>query len=347
MNTKIFKELEVDGKKQLVIATSYSQIDTFLQCPHSWYQLYLLGLREHATSEALALGSAVHKTLEEYFMGLKIGKKFDARGARNLLLNNMDDYEIPYMNEENEVIAIEQHTKMMDGLVSGESQLALFLKDCEIIACEQEFMHRFELDFPIFFEGKEYHEVYLLGSIDMVARDQNGGIIVIDFKSSKKIFDNQKLKKNLQLPIYSAIIKEKYGELPVKTAYYFTRLDEIQLKPVIKQHTKDCNEVYYKTGQKAGQLKSRDLCLDYLNQELMEIFRLQYATGLSAYGPKPTPLCSWCDIGSYIRDLCENSYKFERKDIPIPEGREHYFSGDNLYEKEKERMNENKTNSEN
>ncbi len=264
-------------------------------------------------------------------MGIKSGKSWELGEARNLLEHNMDDYNIPFTSEENKDIATDQHMSMMDGLVNGTNNLYKLLNECEVIDCEKEFVYRFPLDFEIKYNNMIYNEVYVIGSIDMIVKDKDGGLIAIDFKSSKKIFDNQKIKKNLQLPIYSLIIQDIYGRLPVKTLYYFTRLDELQEKPVIKEHIDECERVYFKSGQKKGQLKEREKCIHDVKDELMSIFELQYATGMSAYKPNITPLCSWCSFspwyGENSNPSCEHAMFYERKDIEIIKGREDYFKG--------------------
>lgn len=289
------------------------------------------GFRESVTAEALSLGGAVHKTLEDYYLGIKSGKSWELGEARDLLERNMDDYNIPFTSEENRDIATDQHMSMMDGLVNGTNNLYNLLNECEVVDCEKEFVYRFPLDFEIKYNKMVYNEVYIIGSIDMIVKDEDGGLIAIDFKSSKKVFDNQKIKKNLQLPIYSLVIQDIYGRLPVKTLYYFTRLDELQEKPVIKEHIDDCERIYFKSGQKKGQLKEREKCVQDIKDELMSIFELQYATGMSAYQPNITPLCSWCEYskiyGANNLHVCEDAMIYERKDVPVPNGKEFYFTG--------------------
>lgn len=286
-----------------------------------------MGERKSEVAEALSLGGAIHKVLEDYYLGIKDGKVWELGEVRSLLKTTMESYEIPFTSKENEVEATEQHMGMMEGLVCGTNNLHNLLNDCEVVDCEKEFQYRFPLDFDIVYKNMTYNEVYIIGSIDMIIKDKNGGLIAIDFKSSRKIFDNPKIKKNLQLPIYSLVIQDIYGRLPVQTLYYFTRLDAVQEKPVIKEHIDECERVYFKSGQKKGQLKEREACVQDIKHELMCIFELQYATGMNAYKPTATPLCSWCNYGIYHDDSCEHSYKYERKDLLIPDGKEHYFKG--------------------
>ena len=280
------------------------------------------GFREQETAEALSLGGAVHKTLEQYYLGIKDGKVWEFGEAIDLLVNTMEMYDIPFLSDENKEEAYDQHVNMMDGLVNGTNNLYKILDDCEVVACEKEFQYKVDLDFEICFNGSIYTEIYIIGSIDMIVKNKNGGLIAIDFKSGRKIFDNSKIKKNLQLPIYSLVINDIYGRLPVKTLYYFTRIDTLQEKPVIKQYSEDCELTYFKTGKRSGQLKDSEKCIQDIEDELMRIFKLQYATGKSAYKAKPTALCSWCSYsnvyGTNGNHLCEYTYPYIRKDMPVP-----------------------------
>ena len=310
--TLIFKELYIDGIKQKVIATSYSQIDSFLHCPYKWKLDYLLGQREVAKAEALSLGTSVHETLEEYFNGIRDGKTFTVAEAQDILAFNMDINEIPYASEQNKIEAEEQHNYMMQGLVEGTSELAKFLKGKEVVACEKEFTFCVNLPFEILFNGEKYNKIYIIGSIDFIVKDSEDNLYVIDFKSGKKTFETKKLKENLQLPIYSLVVNQIYGRLPVKTLYYFTRLDEFQEVFPIVENEEDRIVTYYKNGK----VKQFGRLAKEVIDELCDIFSRQYTTGV--YEPYGTALCSWCGHSPWYgtQPSCEYAQFYRRKDIP-------------------------------
>ena len=314
METKIFKILNIDGQDQQVLATSYSQIQTFLDCPYKWFISYLLGRRVVSEAEALNLGTSVHETLEDYFNGVKQGKHISLAEAHELLEFNMDSNHIPYANEENKKMAEEQHHNMIEGLVEGTSNLANFMKDKEVVACEKAFNLRIDLPFAILYDGCEYHSIYITGSIDFIVKDKDGNLHVIDFKSGKTLFKPKKLKENLQLKIYSLVVDQIYGRLPKSTQYYFTRFDEFQsVLPLGKVENERIVE-YYKNGK----IKQRGALTQEVYDELINIFKRQYTIG--KYPSNPTPLCSWCDYGCYGNDFCrkQKNPPYVRKDIPMP-----------------------------
>lgn len=55
----------IGGEK--VLAASYSQIDTFVQCPYKWYKTYVEGHRSTEKHEATSYGTVIHQTMEYFF----------------------------------------------------------------------------------------------------------------------------------------------------------------------------------------------------------------------------------------------------------------------------------------
>lgn len=301
-----------------MLATSYSQIDTFLQCPYRWYKSYLLGEREEETAEALSLGGAVHETLEVYFNKLHEGYEWTVGEAVEMIDSNIENADVPWLSEENKENSVNQHIDMMEGLASNTSNLAEFMADKEIVANEKEFIYKLHLPFDVCYDSIIYNDIYIIGSIDMIVKDSNGDLICIDFKTSKKEFKPKKLKENLQLPIYSLVIQDIYDRLPVETKYYFTRMDSFQDVIPIVEEEDTSKRIYFKTGKRAGELKWKQRTCDEIVSQLIDIFELQYATGMEAYNPNPTPLCSWCNYGFYNKHNCKYAMKFIRSDLDLP-----------------------------
>lgn len=315
MDTKIFKLLKINGVEQKVITTSYSQIETYLSCPHRWFLDYLLGQRSEITQEALSLGTSVHETLEEYFTGIQSGKTFTVAEAQDMLAFNMEVNNIPYASEANKVEAEQQHNDMMEGLVDGTSELSKFMADKEVVACEKEFKLCIDLPFDIVYAGEKYNKIYIIGSIDFLVKDQDGGLHVVDFKSGKRTFEAKKLRENLQLPIYSLVVKQIYGRLPVSTQYYFTRLDTFQSVMPLAMNEEECHHIYYKNGK----IKQEQRTVEQVYGKLVDIFEGQYRAK-AKYKAYPTALCSWCTHSPLYGDNtpCAYAQKYIRKDIPIP-----------------------------
>lgn len=200
----------------------------------------------------------------------------------------MDMQDIPFQSEDTKQQATEEHHTMIDGLVNKESNLYKLISECDIVACEKDFVYRVDLPFEVIYKGERFGEIYIIGSIDLLLKDKNGGLIVIDYKSGAKVFDSKKLKTNLQLPIYSLVVKDIYGRLPVATKYYFTRFDQFQEVECIVSKRSEAKTTYYKNGK----VKSCQRCVNDILETLKSIFEDMYTT--RKYKPNITPLCCWC-----------------------------------------------------
>lgn len=317
METKIFKTINIAGQDKKVLATSYSQIEVYLSCSYKWKLDYLLGQRQESKAEALDLGTSIHKTLEEYFTSIMNGREISVAEAQEMLDYNMEVQDIPFASEENKELAEMQHSSMITGLAAGDSNLAKFMKDKQVVACEKDFQFRIDLPFQVKFKDELYDSIYIVGSIDFIVKDEDGNLYVVDFKSGKKEYEAKKLKTNLQLPIYSIIVKQIYGRLPVSTQYYFTRLDKFQSVMPLALTEEDCQHIYFKNGK----VKQEQKFVEQIYQELIDIFRKQYTIGV--YNPNATALCSWCDHSPWYGNntQCRYAEKYKRKDIPIPKDR--------------------------
>lgn len=295
----IFKTLNIDGKDKKCLCASYSQIDIFLQCPYKWFLTYLIGLRKQEKAEALDLGSAVHLTLEELLMMTKQGKHIEVGSAIDLLDINLERADIPFSSEQAKIDAINQHEEMVRGLAAGDNKLAKFLKGKEVVATEKDFVLEIDLPFEVKYKDETYKSVYIVGAIDLVVKDSDNNLYVVDYKSGKKTFDNKKLQTNLQLPIYSLVVLKQYGRLPVETMYYHTRFDQFQSTVVPYLNRGDVKPVCYKNGK----VKFVPLSIPDLYDKLVEIFAQMYQSG--DYPAKDTVLCCWCPFHHrYGDDSC-------------------------------------------
>ena len=232
----------------------------------------------------------------------------------DLLDINFDVQDIPFSSDESQEIATEQHRDMIEGLVNKSSRLYKLISECDIVACEKDFVYKFPLPFDVVYKGEHYGCVYIIGSIDLLLKDHNGDLIVVDYKSGAKKFDMSKLKNNLQLPIYSLVVRQIYGRLPARTMYYFTRFDEFQEVSSIAESKDDVEITYYKNGK----VKTVQRCVEDIQKTLLGIFEKMYRGG--KYPPSTTPLCCWCPFQYAYGEIGDCKYgnvNYYRKDIPL------------------------------
>lgn len=324
METRIFKERKTKDGTKKVLAVSYSQMSTFLQCGGRWFKYYLCGLGEPDDTESTELGTQIHAAIETYCMKLKEGYKWSLGEVVDLVQGNLDKREIKFKQNEDEVI-VQQHLEMAESLFIGEHGLGKLLKNCDVIGQEIEFHLPFKLPFDVIFDGEIYNEVEINGFIDLLLKDKNTGeLIVVDHKTSKKIFDEEKLWKDYQFPIYSLVILNMYGRLPTKCYYNFTRFDTLIEAPALVYKDDDSKIVkYYVRGKNKGKPKYIIKSINMVTKELTDIFKMMYAPdNISDYKYNPTSLCSWCTFGIYGDRTCVNQKKppYIRKDLPVPKG---------------------------
>lgn len=319
METRIFKEF--NHKKCL--AVSYSQLSLFLQCGGRWLKYYLLGEGQPEDTESTELGTQIHEAIEIYCSGIQDGKEWSLGEVVDLVDGSLDMRGIKFKPQEVDNEIVQQHLRMAESLFNGDDGLGKLLKQCDVIGQEIEFRHHFKLPFEVVFQGEKYNEVVINGSVDLLLKDkETGDLIVVDHKTSKKMFDDDKLYHDYQFPIYCLVIQSMYGRLPSKCYYNFTRFNKLKEAPALVEKDEDSYVVkYFTRGKNKGKPKYIVKSVNMIKQELTEIFNAMYnQTSKGGYVFNATPLCSWCTFGVYGDNSCGKQKKppYIRKDIAMP-----------------------------
>lgn len=123
----------------------------------------------------------------------------------------------------------------------------------------------FEMPFDFVWNNR----AILHGFIDRIDQ-RNDEYRTIDYKTSKKVYDQTKLATSMQFGIYALAILNEFGKLPVESMYRFVLLDEKQ---------------YALTK---GWEKRIATALDKVLDSITE------CEGKKLWKPSPTPLCHWC-----------------------------------------------------
>lgn len=318
-NTRIFKEMNLGTGVKKYLAISYSQLNTFLQCPLRWKMYYLLGKGESSDTESTQLGTQVHSFIEEFCAKKQQGYEWSVGEATSLMEDKLDERTITFKEDEDEDI-VWQHLGVAKSMVEEDKGLGTLLKNCDVLAQELEFKLQFNLPFIVKYGDEEYHEVIINGFIDLLLKDkETGGLIVVDHKTSKKKFDKDKLYHDYQFPIYELVVLNLYGRLPEKCYYNFTRFNELQEVHPLVMNDKDAVVVdYYTRGKNKGQPKNKIKTVKEVENELTEIFRQMYTVG--EYRANSSALCSWCTFSPWYGDSvnCKYAKFYKRSDIPLP-----------------------------
>ena len=322
MDTRIFKKYDFGDGERDYIAISYSQLSTFIQCPYRWFTYYLCGKGEPTDTESTELGTQVHAAIEEFCFKLSQGYEWTVAESVHLVETNLNKRNIKF-KEDDDTVIVDQHLNMAKSLVEGMQGLGKLLKHCDVLAQELEFKLVFKLPFTVMFGGNEYKEVVINGFIDLLLKDKNtDGLIIVDHKSSKKVFEEDKLWKDYQFPIYQLVVLQLYERLPEKCYYYFTRFDKlVEVHPLVLNDEDSEVVKYFKSGKNKGKPKYVIKSVGMIKKELEKIFKNMYCPRkLTDYTANATALCSWCDFSPWygITGGCSKAQYYERQDtLPI------------------------------
>lgn len=162
---------------------SFSRLNTYQDCPYRFYRKYILGYQEEITLP-LALGKAVHKTLEDKIKGVNHDEA---------VLNGLIESDFHPEVEANE---IDKMTRYVDlpSLHNGKV----------------EYYFKIPLD-------DSPNSPLIQGFIDYVTND---GSVIVDWKSNRKMYHPL---HNHQLGLYSWAINQILGAREVRATLHFLR----------------------------------------------------------------------------------------------------------------------------
>lgn len=292
--------------KEIHNKLSYSQINNFLTCPRKWRYEYIdksIGKQE---SIFLSYGSAVHLVLENL---LKLqGSEYD---NKTLELGSTEDEvieiglerirsEIEPFKDEGDIELLLQQARLNFDLFKRKKAFYSFLSDSpKIIGVEDDFV----LTIPTVLDDEEV-DIKVRGFIDLIYEDKDG-IVVVDHKTSKKKFQKQKRREDLQLPIYFMAVEDKYGEYPYKGTYNFTKLNQFQDTLFVPKVTSKMEDEMNERGPKY--IYGRDPIST--KREIIKTFKAMNDEKKRSVA-KPSPLCYWCNA----KDICPDRSYWKPKD---------------------------------
>ena len=188
---------------------SASAINLWLTCPTAYFLKYQLDMDTAKTDETYAkYGTMVHEICEKM-----------ANGSYLFLDEAEEEYVQGYPNV---------------GLLPSQYE-AYYEQGLQGIRNTWEFFEDFRYQIigaEVKFNFKPFEEVpKFLGFIDLVYRDENGSLIVKDYKTSK-VYDEKTLAKQIQPFFYAEACLAIYGELPKFFEFDFIRFGEKHTIPI-------------------------------------------------------------------------------------------------------------------
>ncbi len=184
---------------------SKSKVNTYLKCPLEFKFQYIDEI-EVPQNKYMALGSDVHLIAE------KFAEKFE---------DNLDD-----VNIENELLKIAHEEEIGYDLTDHIDNLGSFFKEVFI-----------DNDYKLFSQ-----EEYLLdeknrfsGICDIILEDENGELIVIDYKTSKS---SSFSKYRRELCYYKLLVENVYKKPVSQVGIFFTKNGRLRLLEICDEENK-------------------------------------------------------------------------------------------------------------
>ena len=277
-----------DDDKNLPVF-SYSKMEVFKNCPLQYRYKYIEKKYSQDTSIALELGSLCHYVLEQKGKMIVSGEMVDYEKLNDILMNGVTETD---EKTKEELLGVNQlkrkyfevwHEADNASGASYDEKIKLFDK---VLHNEME-----ETDWkPTYFEKPfEFvwdNKVILKGFIDRIDT-KDGQYRTVDYKTSKKVYEQSKLATSLQFGVYALAILNEFGALPIESEYRFILIDD-------KQYA-------LTKGWENRLIKAMD-----------KVFGdIEASEKKSVFVPKPSPLCHWCNFcqtnpeATIYRNECE------------------------------------------
>ena len=277
-----------DDDKNLPVF-SYSKMEVFKNCPLQYRYKYIEKKYSQDTSIALELGSLCHYVLEQKGKMIVSGETVDYEKLNDILMNGVTETD---EKTKEELLGVNQ-LKRKYFEVWYEPDNASGATYDEKIKLFDKVLHE-EMDDtdwkPTYFEKPfEFvwdNKVVLKGFIDRIDT-KDGQYRTVDYKTSKKTYEQSKLATSLQFGVYALAILNEFGVLPIESEYRFVLIDD-------KQYA-------LTKGWEKRLIKAMD-----------KVFGdIEASEKKSIFVPKPSPLCHWCNFcqtnpeATIYRNECE------------------------------------------
>lgn len=181
---------------------SHGQIFSYLSCGLKYRFQYVERRMAERLSISLPFGKAIHAALERYYLGVQQGVFEPLDVLEDLfaeqLSGELQASEVP--------IVWKKETPELDSAIAmGRSMLKVFhgevdLSDAEVLAVE------LPLSATLYSGGARATEYQLVGVIDLLLRDGQGNLIVVDHKTAAQQRSQTAVDDDLQLTAYSYLL---------------------------------------------------------------------------------------------------------------------------------------------
>ncbi len=231
------------------VRLSFSRIDQHRRCPRRFRYQYVDRIPGRP-APPLSFGTAIHEALERFY-----------------------DRKLPVEPTEDELVGFLYETWDSSGFadVDRDEQKRWYHQGQQVLRrYHQRVAGRYRL--PVATEAwfeLPVDNAVVVGSIDRVDADDDGGLRVVDYKTNKRVRDRTAVARSLQLAIYALACEHLYGELPVEVSLDFV-VAGIEVAVGIDEIDLDAAREAVRT--------TADAVL------------------AASFPPTPSRLCDWCDF---------------------------------------------------
>ncbi len=176
---------------------SASSIGTYVECSLMYKFAKIDKIPVEYTGDALKFGSAIHLTLEKYYLEKQTGVNLPLKDVQDIFESHWRD-----IAEDKDDIEYTKGNTFTSLLMLGLDMLLVWhnkssQNNYEIIGVEQAFEFYIPgIDIPI------------IGAIDLLEKDEGGVIIITDHKTAGRAYSKDDIDKNQQLTLYQMAIRE-------------------------------------------------------------------------------------------------------------------------------------------
>lgn len=190
------------AKLQDQLHVSHGQIFSYLNCGLKYRFQYVERRQPERLSISLPFGKAIHASLERYYLGLQRGitEPLDALEAlfAEQLTGEIQVTDVP-------VLFKKETPDLGSAIAMGRNMLKVFheqvdLGDTEVVAVE------LPLSATLYSGEAKATEYQLVGIIDLLLRDSQGNLIVVDHKTAAQQKSQGAVDEDLQLTAYSYLL---------------------------------------------------------------------------------------------------------------------------------------------
>lgn len=252
---------------------SYSKLDVYKQCPAKYKLRYVDKKYETVDTLATELGTLCHYILEQKGKCINGKREVDFNMLKDILYFGAEEQNLGTISKK--ILGVndlkkkyfEEYSTPDKFNVTYNEKLQLFQEKVlkEEMQDENEWAPvYFEFPFKIVYDDR----IVLHGFIDRIDQNTKGEYRVVDYKTSKAVFDLKELPTSMQFGIYAMAAYCYFETVPVEYLYRFILIDK-------KQNA-------LSKGWEKRLVKALDKILDKIEA--------------GVFNESPTPLCYWCNF---------------------------------------------------